>query len=215
MVDNLSEKTQNMQNIIAEITTCQKCTLAESRKKTVPGAGPIDAEIMLIGEGPGFHENEQGLPFVGQAGKFLDELLGTAGLARKDVFITNVVKCRPPGNRDPQPDELSACRQYLERQIAEIDPFVIVTLGRFSMADYFPNTRISQIHGKPAWREGRFIVPMYHPAAALHQPKLRPVVKQDFARLPEMVEKAKQRKDLTKLKDGGDSDLEATQLSLL
>jgi DNA polymerase len=170
---------------------------------------------MFIGEGPGFHENEQGLPFVGQAGKFLNELLQTAGLKREDVFITNVVKCRPPGNRDPQIDELDACKPHLEKQIEIIDPFVIVTLGRFSMARYFPNTRISQIHGKPDWLNERFIVPMYHPAAALHQPKLRPVIKQDFSRLPDMVAKAKEKKDLLRTEGSDNSSADATQLSLL
>ena len=215
MIDELTRKTQELQAITGEISICQECTLAQSRKNAVPGAGPANSEIMLIGEGPGFHENEQGLPFVGQAGKFLNELLETANLKREDVYITNVVKCRPPGNRDPQPDELNACNSYLERQIAIIDPLVIVTLGRFSMARYFPNTRISQIHGKPDWRNERFIVPMYHPAAALHQPKLRPVIKQDFSRLPEMVNKVKEKKDQSRNQGAENSPTDATQLSLL
>lgn len=195
MAEQITETEENLEKIAGEILVCPKCDLAKSRKNAVPGAGPTNAEIMFIGEGPGFYENEQGLPFVGQAGKFLDELLETAGLKREKVFITNVVKCRPPGNRDPQADELAACEPYLDRQIAVIDPFVIVTLGRFSMARYFPNARISQIHGRPDWIGGRFIVPMYHPAAGLHQAKLRPVIQKDFLHLPEMVEKAKQRKD--------------------
>jgi DNA polymerase len=144
---------------------------------------------MFIGEGPGFHENEQGRPFVGAAGKFLEELLGTIGLKREDVFIGNVVKCRPPGNRDPMPEEIDACSTYLERQIEVIDPKVIITLGRFSMARYFPNAKISQIHGQAREIDGRLIVPFFHPAAALHQPSLRQTVKDDFATLPSLIDK--------------------------
>lgn len=215
MTEEFTRKTQELMDIVGEITNCHKCVLAHSRKQAVPGAGLANAEIILIGEGPGFHENEQGLPFVGQAGNFLNELLETAGLKREDVYITNVVKCRPPGNRDPEVDELDACKLYLEKQITIIDPLVIVTLGRFSMAQYFPNTRISQIHGKPDWRNDRFIVPMYHPAAALHQPKLRPVINQDFSRLPEMVAKAKEKKDQSRNQETESSTTDATQLSLL
>jgi DNA polymerase len=147
---------------------------------------------MFIGEGPGFHENEQGRPFVGAAGKFLEELLGTIGMTREQVFIGNVVKCRPPGNRDPQAEEIQACSKYLERQIAAVDPKVIVTLGRFSMARYFPNAKISAIHGQARMVGGRMVMAMYHPAAALHQPSLRAVVVEDFARLPEVIKKAEE-----------------------
>ncbi len=182
--------TDSLEKIASEIATCTKCPLHLSREKAVPGEGPPDAEIMFIGEGPGFHENQSGRPFVGAAGKFLDELLASIGLRREDVFITNVVKCRPPGNRDPQPDEIAACREYLDRQIAVIDPKVIVTLGRFSMARWFPSARISRIHGQPRRAGRRLIVPMYHPAAALHQPKLRQTVLDDFRRLPEFVSQA-------------------------
>jgi DNA polymerase len=142
---------------------------------------------MFIGEGPGFHENEQGRPFVGVAGKFLEELLASIGMSREQVFITNVVKCRPPGNRDPQGDELDSCYQYLERQIQAINPKVIITLGRFSMARFLPNAKISDVHGQAARVKNRLIVPMYHPAAALHQPSLRPIVERDFLRLPELI----------------------------
>jgi DNA polymerase len=142
---------------------------------------------MLIGEGPGFHENEQGRPFVGAAGNFLEELLGSIGLTREQVYITNIVKCRPPGNRDPQPAEIEACSGYLERQMRALNPKVIVTLGRFSMARYFPNARISAIHGRAQRIGGRLVVPMYHPAAALHQPSLRTTIAADFARLPQLI----------------------------
>lgn len=180
-----------LREISAQVAVCQACALHHSRKHAVPGEGNPRSEIMFIGEGPGFHENEQGRPFVGQAGKFLDELLEAAGYKREEVFITNVVKCRPPGNRDPLPEELAACGRYLDRQIETINPCVIVTLGRISMGKYLPNARISEIHGKPAWVQDRLIVPMYHPAAALHQPSLKPVVIADFQKLPEAIASAR------------------------
>jgi uracil-DNA glycosylase len=185
------EPTKILQDVAGQVTACKLCQLSFSRKKAVPGEGPASAEIMLIGEGPGFYENEQGRPFVGAAGNFLNELLEKAGVSRSDVFITNVVKCRPPGNRDPQPEELSACNAYLETQIEAINPLVIVTLGRYSMAKFLPNVRISEVHGQPAWVRGHLIVPMFHPAAALHQPSLKTSVERDFARLPEWIQQAR------------------------
>lgn len=176
-----------LEAVAAEVAVCTDCKLHEGRKLSVPGEGPPDADLLFIGEGPGFHENEQGRPFVGAAGNFLEELLGAIGLSREEVFITNVVKCRPPGNRDPQPEELEACVNYLERQTQSLNPKVIVTLGRFSMARFFPNTRISNIHGQPKQIGGRLVVPMYHPAAALHQPSLRKTIHADFAKLPELI----------------------------
>ncbi|HEY9121838.1 MAG TPA: uracil-DNA glycosylase [Brevefilum sp.] len=186
----------NSEAILKEIgeqtSVCTRCKLHYSRRNAVPGAGNPSSTLMFIGEGPGFHENQQGLPFVGAAGSFLDELLAEAGLKREDVFITNVVKCRPPGNRDPQPEELEACKPYLERQIAAINPDVIVTLGRFSMGHFINNGKISSIHGRTFWSGGRMIVPMYHPAAALHQPSLRSVVLEDFQKLPGMIKEAQE-----------------------
>ena len=173
--------------VAQEVSVCQKCVLYHSRKKSVPGEGPADADIMFIGEGPGFHENEQGRPFVGAAGRFLEELLAKIGMQRSDVFITNVVKCRPPGNRDPMVEELEACGDYLERQINAINPKVIVTLGRFSMARFLPNAKSSAVPGQSMQVRGRLIVPMYPPAAALHQGSLRPVIERDFAQLPELI----------------------------
>jgi DNA polymerase len=170
--------------VAAEVRTCTLCDLSRSRTNAVPGEGNPNARIVVIGEGPGFHEDAQGKPFVGSSGNFLTTLLEKAGLKREDVFITNVVKCRPPSNRDPLPDEMAACSGYLERQIEAIDPDVIVTLGRFSMSRYFPNERISRIHGQPKKVGGRMIVPMYHPAAALHQGALRSVIEEDFGKLP-------------------------------
>jgi DNA polymerase len=208
------EPTEILQKIARETTNCTKCGLQFSRKNAVPGAGPSDAEIVFIGEGPGFHENEQGLPFVGAAGKFLDELLEGIGVRRDQVFITNVVKCRPPGNRDPMAEELSACNGYLERQIHVINPKVIVTLGRFSMQKYLPNAKISQAHGQAVRIKGRLVVPFYHPAAALHQPSLRPVVEADFARLPEWIEKAGDVPEYVEPIDDDQDDQEPEQLSL-
>ena len=181
-----------LEEIAQQVAVCEKCELQFSRKHAVPGAGNPLAEILFIGEGPGFHENEQGLPFVGRSGQFLDELLEGCGMDRSMVFITNVVKCRPPGNRDPKPEELTACGRYLDQQIAVINPKVIVTLGRFSMAKFIHNAKISQIHGQPRWVRGRLIVPMYHPAAALRLGSLRAVMKDDFAKLPEWIEQARQ-----------------------
>lgn len=209
--------------VAAQTAVCTHCKLHYGRKKAVPGAGNPHASIMFIGEGPGFHENQQGLPFVGAAGNFLDTLLEEADLDRDSVFITNVVKCRPPSNRDPLQEELDACKPYLERQIAAINPDVIVTLGRISMSYYINNGKISAIHGRRYWFNGRMIVPMYHPAAALHQPSLREVVKQDFAKLPEYVAMAQEtRKNnpnlvaMSQVEDDDDApdDKRTEQLSL-
>jgi DNA polymerase len=142
---------------------------------------------MLIGEAPGFNEDRTGRPFVGAAGQFLEKLLALAGLRRQDVYITNVVKCRPPNNRDPLPGEIEACKKYLDRQIALIQPKVIVTLGRYSMARWFPGASISRIHGQPRVVDGITIVPMFHPAAALHQERYRALIEADFKRLPEIL----------------------------
>lgn len=177
-----------LKQVAEETSVCTKCELHHSRKNAVPGEGPADADILFIGEGPGFHENEQGRPFVGAAGRFLEELLETVRMSREQVYITNVVKCRPPGNRDPHPEEIETCtRDYLDRQIQAIKPKVIVTLGRFSMALYLPNAKISEVHGQPLRVKGRLVMPMYHPAAALHQASLRPVVESDFAMLPDLI----------------------------
>lgn len=203
----------SLHQIAIEVAACTKCILHHSRKNAVPGEGPPDAEIIFIGEGPGFHENEQGRPFVGAAGKFLDELLASAGLKREQVFIANVVKCRPPANRDPLPDELDACSEYLERQIQAINPRVIVTLGRYSMARYLPNARISDVHGQAMHIKGHLIVPMYHPAAALHQPSLKTAVERDFAQLPEIIAKSAEAPPINEQPDV-EEKAEPKQLSL-
>ncbi len=181
---------QALKKIAEDVSRCKKCELNHSREKGVPGEGPSNAEIMFIGEGPGFHENMQGRPFVGAAGDLLVTLLDSIGMKREDVFITNVVKCRPPGNRDPAPEELKACRPYLDQQIQIINPSVIVTLGRFSMARFIPHAKISEIHGQPIRVKGMLIVPFYHPAAALHRPSLRSIVEEDFAKLPALIDGA-------------------------
>jgi DNA polymerase len=164
---------------------------------------------MFIGEAPGMNEDKQGLPFIGNAGKFLDDMLGAIGWNRDDVFVTNVVKCRPPGNRDPLPDEIHACSSYLDAQIEALDPLLIVTLGRYSMARWFANERISRIHGKHRPDGKRMIVPMYHPAAALHQPSLRAVIESDFRKLPLILEEAQQG-----LGDDDDAAADAEQMKL-
>jgi uracil-DNA glycosylase family 4 len=187
--------------IAEEVRTCPRCELARTRTNAVPGAGNPNARVMLVGEAPGQWEDRQGEPFVGNAGKFLNELLSRAGLERKDVFITNVVKCRPPSNRDPLPDEIAACAPYLDRQISVIDPDVIVTLGRYSMAKWFPGERISKIHGKPKKDGRRLIVPMYHPAAALHQGALRSVIEDDFSKLPKILAEAEDQREAESSRD--------------
>ena len=182
---------ETLAQIAKEVTVCTNCALHHSRKRAVPGEGPAHAEIMFIGEGPGFHENEQGRPFVGAAGKFLDQLLEQAGVTRADVWIGNVVKCRPPENRDPLPEELSACNAYLERQIEAIKPSIIVTLGRFSMNKFFPGAKISQVHGQMQKVGDRYVIAMFHPAAALHQAALKPAILADFAKLPDLLKQAR------------------------
>jgi DNA polymerase len=182
------EAKAQLDQIAREIALCTACALAKTRTKTVPGDGAPTAEILFIGEAPGYHEDQQGRPFVGAAGQFLSELLASVKLDRSSVFVANVVKCRPPGNRDPQPDEIQACDGFLRRQIDAIQPRIIVTLGRFSMAKFFPGESISKIHGQPRKRDGRIYVPMYHPAAALHQPSLRKAIEDDFLKLPGILE---------------------------
>ncbi len=184
-----TEKT--LAQVAKEVLVCAKCPLHLSRKNAVPGEGPDTAEIMLIGEGPGFYEDQQGRPFVGASGKFLTELLANAGLKREEVWITNVVKCRPPANRDPMPIEVDTCDQYLERQLNAIKPSIIITLGRFSMGKFFPGAKIGQVHGQMRKVGERFVIPMFHPAAALHQASLKPAILADFAKLPALLEQAR------------------------
>jgi len=187
----MAQAESSMKELEAQVRTCQLCRLAKTRTKAVPGEGDVRAEVMFIGEGPGYHEDKQGRPFVGAAGQFLNELLGIAGLSRESVYIANVVKCRPPQNRDPMPDEIAACAPYLARQMALINPRIVVTLGRYSMAQFFPGERISQIHGTARMVDGRMCVAMYHPAAGLHQASLADVIRSDFRKLPIYIEQAR------------------------
>ncbi|MBX3084369.1 MAG: uracil-DNA glycosylase [Anaerolineae bacterium] len=191
----LDQRTAALDAIAGEIRVCTKCPLHQGRTKAVPGDGPYTADIMFIGEGPGFHEDQQGLPFVGASGRLLEEMLAVIGLNRKQVFITNVVKCRPPENRDPMPNEMGTCvPTYLNRQIELINPKVIVTLGRYSMGLFFPNAKISAIHGKPKWENNRAYLPMFHPAAVLRSmDTMKTQYEIDFKKLPGLVEEALKR----------------------
>lgn len=174
-----------------EIRVCTRCALCRRRRNAVPGEGPEEARVVFVGEGPGEQEDIQGRPFVGAAGQFLNELLSEAGIDRQDVFITNIVKCRPPGNRDPRPEEVEACSDWLVGQIAVINPRVVCTLGRSAMhALIDPHASIRREHGKPREITGMLFVPLYHPAAALHQPSLRLTLLEDMRRLRGILEQA-------------------------
>ena len=176
-----------LDTLAARRKVCTDCALSQTRTNAVPGEGPKSPEIMFIGEGPGFHEDRQGRPFVGPAGKYLAELLASIGMRREQVYIANVVKCRPPGNRDPLPGEIQACRKYLDQQIELLKPKVIVTLGRFSLTQFFPAETISRAHGKLHFWNNIMVFPMYHPAAALHQGNMRAHIEEDFRLLQETL----------------------------
>ncbi len=183
----------DLPRLAEQIRSCQRCPLGRLRTQAVPGEGRADAELMFVGEGPGFHEDLQGRPFVGNSGQLLEGLLQSIGLARQDCFIANVIKCRPPENRDPLPQEIEACKPYLEQQIVLIDPLLIVTLGRFSMAHFFPPTaRITRVHGQPLHLERCIVLPLYHPAAVLRNPGWRQDLVVDFAKIPALLAEARQ-----------------------
>ncbi|HVA90358.1 MAG TPA: uracil-DNA glycosylase [Chloroflexota bacterium] len=185
---------QELAALQAEVRACTRCGLARTRTLAVPGEGPLDAEVLLVGEAPGHHEDVSGRPFVGQAGRFLDELLSSVGLTRDQVYISSVVKCRPPSNRDPAPAELAACAPYLERQLGLLNPMVIVTLGRFAMARWFPGQSIMRIHGQPRRDGDRWIFPMLHPAAALHRREHEPVIREDMLKIPALLEEIRRER---------------------
>jgi DNA polymerase len=191
-----------------QMASCHACGLAQQRTQVVPGEGADNAEVVFIGEAPGYNEDRLGRPFVGPAGAFLDELLALAGMSRQDVYIANVVKCRPPANRDPLPGEILACKPWLDRQIEMIEPRVVVTLGRFSLARFVPNESISKVHGKPRQVGDLICFPMYHPAAALHQGSLRRTLEEDMQRLPDVL------KELKGAAERGDRDDGGQQLAL-
>jgi uracil-DNA glycosylase family 4 len=184
-----------LSELYSQIALCRQCEIAKYRNKVVPGEGAEDAKIMFIGEAPGWHEDQLGRPFVGPAGKFLDELLASIGLRREQVYIANVIKCRPQENRDPLPTEIQNCRQWLERQIELIHPKMIVTLGRYSMAMFFPGRSISKIHGTTQKRDDVIYYAMYHPAAALHQASLRQEIEADMLKIPSLLAQAETIKE--------------------
>ncbi len=178
---------EKLSEIAQKVQDCQRCDLYKHANRGVPGEGNPDAKVIFIGEAPGFFEDQQGLPFVGNAGKHLNKLLAKIDLSREDVFIANVVKHRPPENRDPTPGEIAACNIWLEMQLAVINPKVIVTLGRWSLGHFLPNEKISQVHGRPLRARGRIILPLYHPAAALRNGAVARVLEEDFVRNKELL----------------------------
>lgn len=194
----------DLQEVAKRVRVCTDCPLARTRTNAVPGEGNETPRIVLIGEAPGYHEDQQGRPFVGPAGKFLEQLLGSIGLKRQDVFITNMVKCRPPNNREPLPTEIEACRKYLDRQIELLHPDIIVTLGRHSLAKFFPKEAISKARGKARTLNEVLIFPTYHPAAALHQQSLRHTIEEDFKVIPSLLNAVTSEKETS----------EAQQLSM-
>lgn len=183
----MTNNTSEYNLLVQQVATCTRCGLSRTRTRTVPGEGSLAARVMFIGEGPGFFEDQSGRPFVGPAGQLLSELLASVGMKREDVYITNMVKCRPPNNRDPLPGEIQACQPYLDKQLEMIRPGVVVTLGRYSFSKFFPGESISKSRGKPRQWNGIIIYPIYHPAAALHNPKLRSALEEDFKRLPDLI----------------------------
>jgi DNA polymerase len=196
-----AERRLALDAVAAEIRVCTNCRLHETRTRAVPGEGDPETEVVFIGEGPGFNEDREGRPFIGRAGDLLIKLLASIGWRRDDVFITNVVKCRPPENRDPQPDEIAACAPFLHRQLAVLDPAVIVTLGRYSMGTFMPGARISGAHGTvrpvdPATGASSALVfAMYHPAAALRAPAIERESYADIAAVPAALIDARQRRE--------------------
>lgn len=190
-MDDLAQRQAQLDSLAEMVRVCVRCKLCNTRRNAVPGEGPPDARIMFIGEGPGANEDQTGRPFVGAAGQLLERLLGTIGLTREDVYIANVVKCRPPNNRDPEHDEIEACKPYLGRQLKIIDPDIIVTLGRFAMERWLPDKKITRVHGQRFHYGNRLIVPLFHPAAALRRPEWQVDLEADFLNLPDYVEEAR------------------------
>ena len=183
------------EQLIRQVNECKLCALSQKRNVAVPGEGNLNSDIMFIGEGPGYYEDQQGRPFVGAAGQLLEDLLDSIGLRREDVYITNMVKCRPPNNRDPLPGEIDACAPYLDRQLKIIEPKVIVTLGRYSLGNFFPGLPIGKGRGVPKKWNNLLVYPVYHPAAALRNGKLRSVLESDFQALPRILADKFQDKD--------------------
>ncbi|MDE2939705.1 MAG: uracil-DNA glycosylase [Chloroflexota bacterium] len=204
----------SLEEIAQLVSGCTQCDLHLGRSHAVPGEGASDAELMFIGEGPGVQEDRQGRPFVGPAGRFLEELLASIGLNRRQVYIANMVKCRPPQNRDPLPAEIGACSVYLNRQIELIDPALIVTLGRFSLARFFPGESISRARGRVREKDGRRIYPIMHPAAALYRQEMRSSIEEDFQRIPEILAQSRQQALVPEATQEEDQAAPPEQLSL-
>jgi uracil-DNA glycosylase family 4 len=194
------ERRVALEAIATEVRACTRCRLAQGRTRAVPGEGHPDTEVVFVGEGPGQTEDQQGRPFVGRAGDLLVKLVGTLGWRRQEVFITNVVKCRPPGNRDPEPDEIAACVPYLQRQLEILDPAVVVTLGRFSMGHFRPGERITQVHGtavpapESTGTRDAVTFSLFHPAAALRSTEVERQSYADIAGLPRVLHEARLRR---------------------
>jgi uracil-DNA glycosylase family 4 len=180
----------SLEQLAREVNSCQKCPLYRVATRGVPGEGPPNAKILFIGEGPGYYEDQQGRPFVGAAGQLLEEVLGAIGLTRRDVYITNILKHRPPGNRDPERSEIEACNEYLDRQLALIRPRLICTLGRYSMAKFFPPKSMRELHGRTVRYGDATCYALYHPAAALRDPRVKDLFFEDFRRIPEVLAQA-------------------------
>ncbi|PZC45253.1 MAG: DNA polymerase [Chloroflexi bacterium] len=175
------------ESLVNKIKTCVQCDLSKTRTHAVPGEGSLDSKILLVGEAPGAREDEQGLPFIGTAGSVLSNMLKLIGLSRQQVYIANIIKCRPPDNRDPSPNEINQCWKYLDKQIEIINPELIVTLGRHSFNNFFPGELISKERGKPRTWKGRIVFPVYHPAATLYNPKLKPILEEDFRQMKTLI----------------------------
>jgi DNA polymerase len=180
----------SLADLARDVQACQRCPLYRTATHGVPGEGPPDAKILFIGEAPGYYEDQQGRPFVGAAGHLLEENLRAIGMSRRDVYITNILKHRPPGNRDPEPTEIEACNAYLDRQLALVRPRLVVTLGRFSMAKFFGKGSMRALHGRTVRFGDATCYALYHPAAALRDPRLKDVFAEDFRRIPEVLAQA-------------------------
>lgn len=191
----LAEKTASLAKIAEQVRICEKCRLCKTATNGVPGEGNPDSDIIFIGEAPGANEDQQGRPFVGRAGKLLEFLLNQIGYKREDVWIGNIVKHRPPDNRDPLPEEIEACKPYLTNQIEIISPKLIITLGRFSMNYFLPDVKISQEHGKATNLGNYHLYPVYHPAAGLRNPTMKNALIADFLRIPEVLKEIKLKKE--------------------
>ena len=207
---------ETLDQIGAEVRACRLCKLCQTRTVGVPGEGSPTAEVMFIGEGPGFHEDQQGRPFVGAAGQLLTEMLRVIGMRREDVFITNVVRCRPPGNRDPLPDELEACDTYTQRQIAVLEPKLIVTLGRYSMARFVGQGPMRELHGRTRVWNGITCLAMYHPAAILRTPtpEMRRIYEEDFRKIPVLLEEERTKREAVALATARPEPSQLDQLPL-